>query len=60
MNPRMILTAVLAALAALLGPHLLLQLAYSLAVLVIGVLCFGIASVLVETRWPRIPGALHA
>lgn len=55
MNRRMILAAVIALLATLLGPHLLLLLAFTLALLAVGVLCFGIASVLVETTWSVHP-----
>jgi disulfide bond formation protein DsbB len=50
-----VLAAVIALLAALLGPHLLILLAFTLAVLAVGVLCFGIASVLTETSWSVHP-----
>lgn len=55
MNRPVILAAVIALLAALLGPHLLLLLAFTLALLAVGVLCFGIASVLTESSWGLTP-----
>lgn len=50
-----VLAAIAVLLAVLLGPHLLLLLAFTLALLAVGVLCFGIASVLTETSWGLTP-----
>jgi hypothetical protein len=56
MNPRIILTAVLAVLAALLGPHMLAMIAFTVALAVALVLAQRIDSVTMRTGWGVVPG----
>lgn len=56
MNPRL-LAAVLVPLVLVLGMHLLLLLAFTLAATIVLVLAWGITSVTMETGWGFVPAA---
>lgn len=55
MNPR-VLAVVVALLALVLGMHLLLLLAFTLAATVVLVLAWGITSATLEAGWRVVPG----